>query len=452
MSYQYNNKTSGSVLRSLISLSIPTVIEHVMNTAMQYVDTAMVGRLGPEATASVSTTTSINWLAASVPFAVSTAALALIARANGAGDEEQTRRLAGQSFILTIIVGLIMTGLCLGLSPLIPVWMGADPGIRPAATMYFAIACSPFMFRCFSWILGGAIRAVKDTRTPMYINLFANVLNVLLNAFLIYGLGMGVRGAAIATALAYTASGILMFIAFRRNPKLRFGRQDLKWDGRKMKQLCRIAFPAMGASAASTGGHVVFTGLVSGMGTFTFAAHALAVTAEELFYIPGYGLRTATSALIGNALGENDEAKLRATERLSILITVGVMVLTGLTLYISAYPLMKLFTIDDGVARLGARMLRLVAFTEPFYGMMVVMEGIFYGKGRTGAVFAVESFSMWGIRIVMTFCCVRIWHLDLFAVWCCMIADNIFKASMLFMVYLISRKKERAKPAASMAA
>jgi Na+-driven multidrug efflux pump len=183
--------------------------------------------------------------------------------------------------------------------------------------------------------------------------------------------------------------------------------------------------------------------MVSGMGTTTFAAHSIAITAEELFYIPGYGLRTATSAMIGHAIGERDPEKLRLTETVSIALTVGAMLMTGTLLFFTAYPLMRIFTSSLPVARLGAEMLRLVAFTEPFFGLMVVLEGIAYGKGRTRGIFVVETISMWGIRILFTWFCTHVWMTDLRAVWYCMIADNIFKALMLLTVYAAEKRKER---------
>ncbi len=115
------------------------------------------------------------------------------------------------------------------------------------------------------------------------------------------------------------------------------------------------------------------------------------------------------------------------------------MVVSGIILYFVAYPLMSQFANSEAVAMLGAKMLRLVAFTEPFFGMTIVLEGIFYGLGKTRYVFFVESGSMWGIRILFTFFCVQLWHLDLQAVWICMIADNICKAVLVAIPFLRKR-------------
>ncbi len=434
-------KTQTEILKSLILLAVPTIMEQIMSTLMQYVDTAMVGRLGEEATAAVSTTTTVTWLVGSVPMAISTAAVALIARANGAGDKQKTKRLAGQAAYLTLTVGAVTMLLCLFLSPYIPVWMGAEKRVQRAASGYFFILSLSLVFRTSAYVFGGAIRAMKNTRLPMLINLTANVLNVILNYFLIYALHMGVAGAAAASSLSYVFAGTAMVVFARKNDWLRWKRADFWPDGEGLRSYGQIGLPAMGASMASCLGYVFFAGMVSGMGTTIFAAHSIAVTAEELFYMPGYGLRTATSSLIGNALGEGDARKLRVTEHLGILLTLGMMVVNGVLLYLVAYPLMCFFTSSGEVAALGARMLRLVALSEPFFGLMIALEGIFYGKGKTKNIFYVETGSMWGIRIFFTFLCVKIWHLDLQAVWYCMIADNICKAVLLLAVYL--REKRR---------
>ena len=427
------------LLHTLITLSIPTVIEEVLATLLQYVDTAMVGRLGEQATASVSITTTINWLVGSMAGAIGTAVLAMISRAVGSGDKDRIRRLSGQAFFLATGCGGILGSICLFLSPYIPVWMGAEKAIQAQASAYFFIISIPMVFRTYTTILGASIRATQNTRTPMMISMTANGLNVVLNYILIYKVHLGVTGAAIASAVSYSVSGLLMFYAYRKNNLLRWEWGSLSLEIPLMKECAKIGVPVLGTSMTSCMGYVVFAGLVTGMGTTIFAAHSIAVTAETIFYIPGYGLRTATSALVGAALGERNQEKLKETGNLSVALTVALMCLSGLTLYLVAYPLMRLFTPSEGVASLGAAMLRLVALSEPFFGLMIVLEGIFYGLGRTKYAFMAETFSMWGIRIFFTFLCVKVWNLDLTAVWLCMIGDNVCKA-LLFVLPVMTKK------------
>lgn len=419
------------ILRTLVALSIPTLLEEVLRTLLQYVDTAMVGRLGEQATAAVSVTTTITWLVNSISFAASVAVLALISRAVGSGNEKLVQKIAQQALLLTAVFGIVTGGISIILSPYIPVWMGAEEAVRKPASVYFTIVSIPMLFRSATIILGAAIRGTKDTKTPMLINAGSNLLNAVLNYFLIYTAGLGVAGAAIASAISYTLAGILMFVAYRRNRQLRWEWNSFRAEKNLLKECAGIGVPVLGTNMASCLGYVVFAGLVSGMGTTIFAAHSIAVTAETLFYIPGYGLRTATSTLVGISLGENNKRKLRTVSKLSILLTVGMMCISGVILYLVSYPLMCLFTPVPVVAKLGAGMLKLVAFSEPFFGLMVVLEGIYYGMGRTRYAFLVETGSMWGIRILFTFLCVTVWKLDLRAVWYCMIADNVCKALLL---------------------
>ena len=430
-----------NILRTLITLAIPTILEEVMSTLIQYVDTAMVGQLGEKATAAVSTTTTINWLIHAIPAAISVAVLAISAKAMGAGDRERLKRISGQGIFLAFFSGIILEILAMTTSPYIPVWMGASSEIRDDASMYFSIISTTLFLRTASRVFASSIRATKDTRTPMLISLSENILNVILNYIFIYALSMGVRGAAIASAISYGLGGLAMYTAFRKNEYLRCSYRMVIPDKNMLAEVTKIGLPALFTTITSCLGYVVFAGMVSGMGTRVFAAHSIAVAAEEIVYIPGYGLRMATSTLVGNSYGEGNMRKLKITEELSISITILIMVINGSLLYLFARPLMNIFTSSPNVAELGSQMLRMVAFSEPFFGLMIVIEGIFYGVGKTRDIFLIEAVSMWGVRIASTFVCVKIMHLSLHAVWMCMIADNVCKAVLLFLVYIIWIKK-----------
>ncbi|MGN0581243.1 MAG: MATE family efflux transporter [Oscillospiraceae bacterium] len=425
-------QTYKPVLVSLIGLSIPTILEEILSTLLQYVDTAMVGRLGEKATAAVSTTTTIGWLIHSVPGAMAVALLALASKANGAGDEKKLKKLAGQSVLLAFISGAILEILSLVLSPFIPVWMGVEPDIVKPAGTYFTITSITLILRTSSRVFAAMIRSVKDTKSPMYISVGENVLNVFLNILFIYKLGLGVTGAAIASCISFGTGGAAMFIMMLSKPELRPSLSDIKPDLCLLREVFVIGLPALGTTVLSCSGYIVFAGMVSGMGTTIFAAHSIAITAEQIVYIPGYGLRAATSTLVGNALGEGDIQKLKATEKIAVFMTIMIMIINGALLYIFALPFMQIFTNSAEAAAIGSEMLKLVSFSEPFFGLMIVLEGISFGMGRTNHIFVCESASMWGIRILFTFFCVKIFGLGLTSVWLCMIADNVVKSLLLW--------------------
>ena len=432
----WKNTYSSGLLKTLVVLSIPTIVEEVLATLLQYVDTAMVGQLGEQATASVSITTTITWLFNSIPGAIGTAVLILISKAAGAGDRKQVKRLAQQALFLSVLSGVVLGAASVGISPFVPAWMGAEPAIQEEASRYYFIVSLPMIFRAASTILGAALRAIQDTRTPMLISVAANGLNIILNSLLIYGAGLGVAGAAIASAISYTLSGILMFVFFRKKGMFSFHWREFSVEKGLLRECFAVGAPVLGTSLVSCFGYVVFASLVSGMGTTVFAAHSIAVTAETIFYVPGYGLRTATSALIGNARGERDLRKLKTVAKLSVGLTLVLMCISGFALFLGANPLMRVFSPVEEVVRLGGEMLQLVALSEPFFGLMVVLEGVFYGLGRTRYAFVVETIGMWGVRILLTFFCVQVWGLGLREVWYCMIADNVCKAILLLIPFL----------------
>lgn len=428
-----------NILKTLIALSVPTVIEQLLSTLLQYVDTAMVGQLGEDATAAVSVTTTVSWLMNSIPAALSVAVLAMIAKAVGSGDEEKVRRISRHCALAVPLIGIVLCTAALCLSPYIPTWMGAEESIRGQASFYFFMINVPMVFRCSGIIFAAALRAVSSVRLPLVINFGSNFLNVILNYLLIYRAGLGVMGAAAATAISYTLSGALMFAAYRRNKLLYWEPKGFRLDKGIVREGIRISLPVLGTGVASCLGYVVFASLVTGMGNTVFAAHSIAVSVETIFYIAGYGLRTATSTMVGMSLGEGDRRKFELVCRFSTLMTFAMMVVSGTVLYFTALPLMRLFISSEEAALLGAEMLKIVALSEPFYGLMIVTEGIFYGLGKTRYAFLTETLCMWGIRIFFTFLCVRLWGFGLREVWFCMIADNICKA-LLFTVPIASRR------------
>ena len=423
------NNSRRDVLRSLLILALPTCLEELLSTMLQYVDTAMVGQLGQEATAAVSVTTTVTWLIGSLSHAIAIAVLTLISRAIGEGDKEKIKKVSSQALILSVISGIVLGAVSLGLSPFIPVWMGAEENIRYTAGVYFAIISLPMIFRNMTSILGAAVRGTKDTVRPMFISFGGNVINIGLNYLFIYVLDMGVTGAAVGTAVSYTISGIAMFVVYRRNESLRWKKLDT--DFKETGRILVYDLPLMAHSAVSCLGYIVFAAIVARLGTTVFAAHSIAVNAETLFYISCYGLRTAAQTMVGISAGEGNRKKFEDTTAVSILTIVCMMALSGVVLYFASSPLMSLLTSNGEVAELGAGMLRLVAVSEPFFGLMVVSQGIFYGLGRNNYPFIIEIISMWGIRILFTALCVYLWGFGLYEIWLCMIADNVFKALAL---------------------
>ncbi|QAA34488.1 MATE family efflux transporter [Clostridium manihotivorum] len=450
-----NNK---NMIIAIFALAWPSIIEQALQTIVQYADSAMVGRIGPEASAAVGLTTTVTWLINSPFFAMGIGVLAYISLSIGAKKYEKAKIAAVQSILITIVLGVIVGIITLSVSPFLPKWLGADVSIQRNASLYFGIICLPMIFRASSIIFGAVLRSTGDMKTPMMVNLIMNVVNVALNFILIYdsrsltigsfklniyGAGLGVVGSATATAIAHCISGSLMFIALYRNKLVSPKGQKIRLNKPIMKKCIEVGFPVSLERVATCLGQVVFTSLITRLGTVALAAHSIAITAEQAFYIPGYGMQASAATLAGNALGEKDEKKLHHTSTTIIGIAVAVMTITGGILFLFPKFMMSIFTQDPTVIRTGASVLRIVAISEPMFGALIILEGIFNGVGDTKTPFFFSVFSMWGIRILSTFLCVGIFGLGLKAVWLCMVADNVVRFLLLLTRFISGRWKKK---------
>ncbi len=435
-----------SLAKLIIGLAWPTMAEQALGTVVQYVDTAMVGRLGQHATACIGLTASTTWMVNSPLWAFAVGVLACTARAVGAGEEHAIKRTAVQSVIITLALGLLIGAVTLIISPFLPAWLNAEEALRHDGSLYFAIVCAPMLFRAAMVIFSASLRATGDTRTPMFINVGMNVCNIILNAIFIYAAGLGVIGAAIATCISYALGGTAMTVVFWRNKRVSPRGEKLRYDREAMAPIIKISLPVVGTRVATSLGHVVFTSLVTSLGTQALASHTLAITAEEAFYIPGYGMQAAASTLAGQSLGEKNREKLWRVSRTIMLATMGMMCLTGGLLFLLPGQMMSLFTTDAAVIAGGIPILRIVAVTEPIYGMSIILEGTFNGVGDTRAPFYISLGCMWGVRVLFTWICVTKLGLGLVAVWLCMVADNCSRGALLAVRYFRKKWLDRLLP------
>lgn len=449
MKMQKERRLNKAMIAVIFALAWPTMLEQLMQTAVQYIDTAMVGSLGTQATAAVGATSTVGWLIGSTISATSVGFLSFIARACGAGDREGARRSVSQAVLATLVLGVIFTILPLALSGLMPVWMQVDPSIQNLAARYFFIIYMPMLPRTASIIFGTVLRAAGDTKTPMKVGIVVNVVNVVLNFLLIYptrrlsllgfeftmpGADMGVIGAAVASAIAFVVGGILITIAMWKHPMVSPRGQKLRPDPTILKPCFKVAFPNMLQRFGTSLGYVAFASMINSLGDVSTAAHTIANTVESLFYIPGYGMQTAAATLAGNAYGAKDRQRMKDLASMFIPIEVLLMIFSGGMLFIFAEPLMGLFSKSAAVIGLGTTVLRMVAVSEPFYGFSIIIEGMMQGVGKTKAPFVYNIIGMWAVRIVGTFLCTQLLGFGLISAWACMIAHNL----LIFVLFMIS--------------
>ncbi len=445
---RWKNGFDRSMLGSIFTLAWPTMLEQLTQTAVQYIDTAMVGSLGTQATAAVGATGTVNWMIGSVVSAIGVGFLANIARKMGAGRPEDARRASAQACMSALLLGSVLTVLTVLAAKRVPVWMQVDPEIRDLAARYFLIIYLPMLFRTASILFGTVLRSAGDTRTPMRIGLTVNGINICLNFLLIFptrsvsilglaihvpGAGLGVEGAAWASAASFVYGGLAMTRALWKHPSVSPRGQSFRPDPEILRPCIRVALPNLAQRFATSFGYVVFASMINALGGISTAAHTIANTVESAFYIPGWGMQTAAATLSGNAYGAKDHDRLKRLGSTILPLEVGLMILSGGLLFAFAEPLVRLFSRDESVIRLGTTVLRMVAVSEPFYGVPIVVEGLMQGVGKTTAPFFYNVTGMWVIRILGTFICTRLLGLGLVAAWGCMIGHNMLL--FVFFVY-----------------
>lgn len=447
-----------AMLGTIFTLAWPTMLEQLMQTAVQYIDTAMVGSLGTQATAAVGATSTVNWMIGSTVSAMGVGFLSYISQSFGAGKRDNARRASAQAVTMTVIIGTIFTVLTMALSYKVPVWMQVDASIRELAARYFLILYSPMLFRAASIILGTVLRSVGDTKTPMRVGVAMNTINVVLNFLLIYpsrtlhlfgmslpvvGAGWGVEGAAAASAVSYAYGGAAITLALLKHKEISPKGQTFLPDWQILRPCFRVAIPNMFQRCATSMGYVAFASLINALGDVATAAHTIANTVESGFYIPGWGMQTAAAALAGNALGAQDEKRLKSLAATILPLEISLMAVSGGLLFAFAPQLIRIFTQDPEVIGLGVTVLRMVALSEPFYGVPIVIEGMMQGVGKTGAPFVFNVMGMWCARIAGTFVTTRLLGMGLVSAWACMIAHNLLLFVLFTACYLTGKWKPR---------
>ncbi len=444
----------GDTARVVLTLSIPSILQQMVVTAMEYIDAAMVGHIGAEATAAIGIVSSSTWLLHGVLVGLYTAFSIQIAQYLGADRQDDARGVLRQSMLFNLILGLAAAGFGVGISRFLPGWLGADVSLQANASAYFAIWSAALPFTMAMGMYSAMLRATGDALTPGLISVLVCGLDVFFNFFLInpvrelslfgqtvtvWGAGLGVPGAALGTALSDVIGGSLaLAILLLRNGPLCI-RHPGSW---KITHSClinlwRVGAPLAAERAALSSAQVLLVRIVSGLGTVAIAANSLGVSAEGLCYMAGYGIQDAAIALIGQAVGAHRRDMAKRFAWLCTLMGIAIMALSGVGLWVFAPTLMSIFTADAAVIALGARVLRIEAFAEPMFGASIVASGAMQGAGDSTACFVLNLFSMWGVRLTLAFLLAP--RLGLVGVWGAMCFELCIRG-LLFLIRLARGK------------
>ena len=428
----------------VLTLSIPSILQQIVVTAMEYIDAAMVGHIGASATASIGIVSSSTWLLHGMLAGLYMSFSIQVAQYLGADRQEDARGVLRQSMLFNLILGLGAAAFGVGISRFLPGWLGADISLQADASAYFAIWSAALPFTMAMGMYTAMLRATGDALTPSLISVLVCLLDVVFNFFLInptrtlwgitiWGAGLGVPGAALGTALATVVGGLLALaiLLLRKGPLCI--RKPAPWKITRscLRNLLWVGGPLAGERAAISLAQVVVVRIVAGLGTVAIAANSLAVNAEGLCYMAGYGIQDAALALVGQAVGANRRDMAKRFAWLCTAMGMGIMALTGVGLYVFAPHLMGIFTADAAVIALGARVLRIEAFAEPMFGASIVASGSMQGAGDSTGCFILNLVSMWGVRLTLAVLLAP--RFGLVGVWVAMCAELCTRGALFLL-------------------
>ncbi|MGI6627641.1 MAG: MATE family efflux transporter [Bacillota bacterium] len=425
--------TDRIIRKQVMDLAWPVMAESVLQTFAQIVSMALVGHLGANAVASIGLSMQPLNLFYGVFMGAGVAATAVVARLKGAGQKQDAARAAAQSIMLSVIIATLGALLIATRAEQIVVWMGAEPGVVKEGTRYLLVMTPGLFCMWISTVLTGALRGVGDTRTPMKVNIVISIINFAGNIVLVYGMlgfpAMGVLGAGIATSTARLAGAILLFIPYLSGKTLLPVnlRQDFKWDSPLIKRLARVGIPGIMERLLMSTAFLFYTRMIAGLGSTSYAAHAIGVNAESLSYMPAQAFSIAATTLVGQYLGSRQPELAEKSTWQSLKMAC--LLVGTLALVFGFFPgvLMQFYTSDPEVIHLGGIYLQIMALCQIPQAFSWVFLGAMRGAGDTRISMLVTAFSAWVVRLGLTYTFINILHTDVTGAWWAMGADGLFK-------------------------
>ena len=402
-------------------LSLPAMMAEVSAIIMQYIDAAMVGRLGAGAAASIGLVSSTIWLLwgmsrmTIVGFSIQTG------QEIGARRYERARSIMKQGFAVTLGFSLLAGLLGAAISSRLPFWLGGSTdlsAIAPDATRYFLVIALTLPLYELNYLACDMLQASGNMRLPSALNILACSLDVVFNALLIFpsrvvhpgpfalsvpGAGLGVAGAALGTVGALSVSAIAgAWFLLMRSDKLRLrAGEPLRFSRAVITRAVRISAPVAFETITMRAAYIAFTCIVAPLGAIAIAANSFAVTAEGLCYMPGYGIGAASTALVAQSVGARRRGLAKDFAWISTAMGVIVMTITGTIMFFTAHWMMALLTPDPAIQAAGAEILRIEALAEPLFAVSIVAAGALRGAGDTFVPSMLNIISVWCVRVPM---------------------------------------------------
>ena len=398
--------TQGPIFPKLISLSLPIMATSFMQMAHNMTNMFWLGRLGRDYVAAAGLAGQFLWLSMAFILMCRIGAEIGVSQNMGKGQYEEAEKYSQNGFMLSIFIGLIFTAIVVAArSHLISFFNMDDPHVVSIAERYLSIVALSMPFTFAHFVITGVYGGYGNTKIPFYINSFALALNIILSPILIFGVGMGIYGAAISMIVANAVNLGLKLWAMKVYKDRPFDKYIIfvKVSRDKITQILRWGVPVAVESFLFTTLFMVVSRLISSeFGVGAVAAHNVAMQVESLAFMAAGGFATAITAFIGQNFGAKKWGRMRSTYRIAILVMAAYGVFVTVALFAFATPLISIFLDDPADIIIGRDYLRIIGLAQLLFCMEGVATGSFRGRGLTYKPTIVSTSSN-VLRVIITY-------------------------------------------------
>lgn len=435
--------------KQILTVAGPAMGEMVMYMIIGLVDIAVVGRLGAAPLAAVSLGSEVFFSLVLFLEALAVGSNILVAQAKGANDFNKIRTYIAHTIIIALILGAValLVGVLYG--PSFIALFEVEPAVYAQACDYVRITFMIAPFALMLFMTNAVFRGLGRTDIPMVIAIIVNIINVVGDIVLVYGLAgfpqMGVAGAATATALAHVIGCILALIVLFKMSQSRPRYSDFVPPRRKTFQdILSLGIPSLAEQFFYITSSLTSIYLLVYLGTLSFATHQLAVYVESVSFMPGFGIAIAATALVGQSVGAHDPRNAQRVAQGCIELCFVIMGFFAIIFALFPSWVAGLFTNDPDIIALAEIVIRIAALEQLTIAFASVVSGVLKGSGNTRTPMLISTGFTWLFRIPLMYLLVRVWSVSLAYIWFLFIIDWLLRSLVYLLLY---RRQDWLRPA-----